>query len=38
MNKVLIGLTIILTLYVDLAEADNTSEVMEFEQAMDVGM
>ena len=38
MNKVLIGLTIIITLYVDLAEADNMSEVMEFEQAMDVGM
>jgi TPR repeat protein len=38
MNKLLIGLTILLTFYLDLAEADNMSEVMVFEQAMDVGM
>jgi TPR repeat protein len=37
-NKLVISLTIVLLLYIEPADADNTSEIWVFEQALNVGM
>lgn len=38
MNKLFISMVIILLLHIEPADADNTSEIWVFEQALDVGM